>query len=115
MLGKQIKNLREQHGYSITELAKLANVSKSYLSLIERDIKKNPSLLFLDKMAKTLNTNIEYLLGTDMDDKQKNRNSDLDNDWTDLILLAINSGACKVEFRNYLDTIKCQKNKKQGV
>lgn len=111
MLGKRIKNLREQHGYSITELAKLANVSKSYLSLIERDIKKNPSLLFLNKMAKTLNTNIEYLLGTDIADKSKNRNGDLDNDWTELILMAINTGACKVEFRNYLDSIKYQKHK----
>lgn len=115
MLGKRIKNLREQHCYSITELAKLANVSKSYLSLIERDIKKNPSLLFLDKMAKTLNTSIEYLLGTDNADKQKCRSSDLDNDWTELILMAINSGASKVEFRNYLESIKCQKNNKQGV
>lgn len=111
MLGERIKGLREKNGYSITELAKLANVSKSYLSLIERDIKKNPSLLFLNKMAETLNTSLEYLLGKEKLNTNHYRDYELDNEWTELVLIAIKNGACKVDFRNYLDTLKCEKNK----
>ena len=51
MIGERIKNLREQKGYSITQLAELANISKSYLSQIERNVQKNPSIDFLMKLA----------------------------------------------------------------
>ncbi|MDQ0858415.1 transcriptional regulator with XRE-family HTH domain [Bacillus sp. V2I10] len=43
MIGERIKYLRQQKGYS---LAELAGVFKSYLSYIERDIQKNPSMQF---------------------------------------------------------------------
>jgi XRE family transcriptional regulator of biofilm formation len=111
LLGERIKRLRERNGYSITELAKLANVSKSYLSLIERDIKKNPSLLFLNKMAETLNISLEYLLGKEKLSTSNYQDCELDKEWTELVLMAINNGACKVDFRNYLDSLKCEKNK----
>lgn len=36
MVGEKIKRLREQKGYTITELGRLADDSKSYLSQLER-------------------------------------------------------------------------------
>jgi len=42
MIGERIKRLREKKGYSITELARLADISKSYLSQLERGMQCNP-------------------------------------------------------------------------
>ncbi len=107
MIGQRIKNLREIKGYSISELAKLANVSKSYLSQIERDLKTNPSLQFLIKIAQTLDTSIDYLLGTQniIDPTE----AELDKEWEDLVSLAIKEGISKEEFQNYLKYLKFEK------
>lgn len=104
MVGERIKRLRLKKGYSITELAKIAGVSKSYLSYIERDLQKNPSLQFLSKIASTLGTNIEYLLG----DNQNNVEM-LDEEWLSLIKKAIDTGISKDQFKNYLEFVKFKK------
>src|SRR5690348_14611225 len=62
MVGQKIKRLRQQKGYSITELGRLADVSKSYLSQLERGLQTNPSLQFLVKVAEPLDTSVQYLL-----------------------------------------------------
>ncbi|WP_307197005.1 helix-turn-helix domain-containing protein [Neobacillus niacini] len=46
----------------MTELGRLADVSKSYLSQLERGLQTNPSLQFLVKVSKTLETSIDFLL-----------------------------------------------------
>jgi XRE family transcriptional regulator of biofilm formation len=101
MVGERIKELRKKKGYSISELAKYAGVSKSYLSYIERNVQKNPSLQFLAKLAKTLDTTIEYLLGQDSEE--------LDEEWIDLIKKAIDNGVDKAEFQKYLEFVKFKK------
>lgn len=100
MVGERIKRLREQKGYSISELAKIAGVSKSYLSYIERDVQRNPSLQFLSKIAITLDTSIEHLLGEETVEET------LDEEWLELIKKAIEDGVSKEEFRKYLDFMK---------
>ncbi|MCH6265994.1 helix-turn-helix domain-containing protein [Neobacillus citreus] len=108
MIGERIKNIREQKKYSITELAELANVSKSYLSYIERNLNKNPSIHFLMKIAKPLNVSIEYLLtGLDQADGP-NSSSDklLDKEWRNMIEKAIEEGINKEDFREYINYIK---------
>lgn len=68
MIGKTIYEFRKQKGLTLTELAKRANLSKSYLSNIERNLNQNPSIevvkriafvleVELDKFLKPLNTN----------------------------------------------------------
>ncbi|WP_462411171.1 helix-turn-helix domain-containing protein [Neobacillus sp. Marseille-QA0830] len=109
MIGERIKRLREHKGFSITELATLANVSKSYLSYIERNLNKNPSIHFLMKVAKPLDVSIEYLLTgiegvepqTDMQDKEL-----LDREWKGIIEQAIVDGINKEDFREYINYIK---------
>ncbi|MFF2450439.1 helix-turn-helix domain-containing protein [Neobacillus sp. NPDC058068] len=54
MIGERIKQLRENKGYSLTELAKLANVSMSFLSQLERGLQFNPPMHFLIKVANPL-------------------------------------------------------------
>lgn len=62
MDGNKLKRLREEKGLSITKLSRLTGVSKSYLSLIERDIHKNPGLDILTRIAKTLGVTVPDLV-----------------------------------------------------
>ncbi|MBL4954452.1 helix-turn-helix transcriptional regulator [Neobacillus sp. YIM B02564] len=62
MIGEKIAEIRKQRGYSLTELAELANISKSYLSNIERNLNKNPSLKVVIKIAKVLKVDLLTLL-----------------------------------------------------
>ncbi|CEP66453.1 Cro/C1-type helix-turn-helix domain [Moorella glycerini] len=59
--GKRIRELREERGYSLQDLASKAEVSVSYLSEIERGAKK-PSLKTLEKIARALNFPREQLV-----------------------------------------------------
>ncbi|RFB10572.1 helix-turn-helix domain-containing protein [Bacillus sp. HNG] len=104
MIGSRIKDLRKQKRLTITELAKRAGVSKSYLSYIERDVQKNPSLQFLTKISKPLDTSIEYLLGEEKTDTITNEI--LDKEWTKLLMNAIDDGLSKEDFREIQNFIK---------
>lgn len=59
---EKIRVLRIGRGLSVNEFAKLSNVSKSYISNIERGVQKNPSLIVMSKLAKTLEVPLEELL-----------------------------------------------------
>lgn len=109
MVGEKIKALRLKKGYSISELAKEAGVSKSYLSYIERNVQKNPSLQFLSKIAYTLDTSIEYLLG------EENEEKGLDEEWIMLIRKAIEYGVKKEEFQKYLEFVQFNKWKQENL
>jgi XRE family transcriptional regulator, master regulator for biofilm formation len=62
MDGKKLQRLRSEKGYSITKLSLLTGISKSYLSLLEREIQTNPSLDILEKIAYALKVDVEYLV-----------------------------------------------------
>ncbi|MGM7634629.1 helix-turn-helix domain-containing protein [Bacillus sp. Hm123] len=62
MIGVRIKQLREQKGYSLTGLAKAAQISKSYLSNLERQTNTNPSLSVLSKIATALDVTTNELI-----------------------------------------------------
>ncbi|ALC90197.1 transcriptional regulator [Bacillus sp. FJAT-18017] len=111
MLGSRIKELRELRGYSISELAKLADVSKSYLSQIERGMQTNPSLQVLNKVAITLGTTIEYLLCNE--GKAPQTEVELDKEWKELILTAIKEGMRKEDFMEYCKYTKYESWKKE--
>jgi len=59
--GKRIRELREERGYSLQDLAQKAAVSISYLSEIERGAKR-PSLKTLEKISRALNYPREQLV-----------------------------------------------------
>jgi XRE family transcriptional regulator, master regulator for biofilm formation len=106
MIGKKIKRLRQQKGYSITELGRLAEVSKSYLSQLERGLQTNPSLQFLVKVSRPLDTSIDFLLQESK--TQKSVDNDLDEEWKVLIRQAIEDGLRKEDFHEYRKYIKFQ-------
>ncbi|PAD88093.1 hypothetical protein CHH55_10045 [Niallia circulans] len=67
MIGERIRYLRQRKGYSLSRLAKEAEVSKTYLSNIDRGLQNNPSLHFLEKVAAKLGTSVEYLISDDFE------------------------------------------------
>ncbi|MFY0758449.1 helix-turn-helix domain-containing protein [Metabacillus dongyingensis] len=105
MVGDRLRELRQEKGYSISELAELAGVSKSYLSYIERNIQKNPSLQFLQKISMTLEVDLEYLLGYERD----HFNENIDDEWRELLNKAIEDGLSKEEFKNFQEYAKFKK------
>jgi XRE family transcriptional regulator, master regulator for biofilm formation len=62
MNGELIRNTRLEKRISLSELAQLANVSKTYLSSLERNIQKNPSLDIVNKIAAVLEINPMLLI-----------------------------------------------------
>lgn len=61
-LGKKIREFRKERGITLTELAGQLNISPSYLSAIEREIRK-PSISMLKKIGEALNISVSYLVG----------------------------------------------------
>lgn len=99
LIGDKIKQLRLDKKLSISELAERANVAKSYLSSIERNIQTNPSIQFMEKISKVLNVSVNELLQEDdsIDSSEK-----LDEEWLQIVQEAMESGVSKEQFREYL-------------
>jgi XRE family transcriptional regulator, master regulator for biofilm formation len=68
MDGKKIKSLRLQKGISLSQLSEITGISKSYLSLIERDIQTNPSLDIIEKIAEAFDVAVAEIVRRDRTD-----------------------------------------------
>jgi XRE family transcriptional regulator, master regulator for biofilm formation len=65
MIGKKIYEIRMKKGMTLSELAEKANVSKSYLSNIERNLNQNPSIQVTTKIANVLGVDLKDLIKTE--------------------------------------------------
>ena len=109
MIGERIKQLRLEKGYSITELAEVSGVSKSYLSYIERKLQNNPSLQFLTKLLVPLDTTIENLINNNPIKDPSKIEEHLDEEWREILQKAISEGMSKEDFQNINDFIRFNK------
>lgn len=82
MIGKNIAEIRKRRGYTMSELADLSNISKSYLSNIERNINKNPSIEVMQKIAKVLNVDFMMLIKPELD---IDSHLYIEQEWSDLL------------------------------
>ncbi|MFD2044960.1 helix-turn-helix domain-containing protein [Ornithinibacillus salinisoli] len=114
MVGKRINKLRLDRGYSLTVLAEMSGISKSYLSYLERDLRTNPSLQVLTKVSNALGCSLEYLLG-DETFIEKQWKNELNEEIVFLLQNAIQNGTLHgdmedfqkyVEFLNWKATNK---------
>lgn len=80
MIGEYIKKARLEKGLSLTETAKKADIAKSYLSNIERDVNKNPSLKVLEKLANVLEIDL-----SDFVQKVQVSHQHEDNEWYHIV------------------------------
>ncbi|WP_113928305.1 helix-turn-helix domain-containing protein [Bacillus sp. P14.5] len=106
MIGERVKKLRQERKMSMTELADKAGVAKSYLSSIERNLQKNPSVQFLEKISKALAVPVDSLLYDTVEDKH------IDSDWVSIVEQAMDSGISKEQFREFIEFNKWKLNQK---
>lgn len=65
MIGDNIKRIREKKGVGVNELSRLSGINASYISALERNKKKNPSIDTLDAIAKALGVKANDFLTTE--------------------------------------------------
>ncbi len=65
-IGARITNLRHDKGLSLSELASIATVSKSYLSTVEKGSGSRPGAAFLHKIAQALGVTLADLVGREL-------------------------------------------------
>lgn len=105
MDGKKIRELRVKRGLSLTELAKLSGISKSYLSFIERGKQANPSIEVIDKIAHALKIDIQTLL-TDELSKKITTPTHLDKDVIQLAIEMNRSNIDKEKLKKLIELLK---------
>lgn len=105
MIGKKISVLRKYKGLSLSELAQRADISKSYLSNIERNLNQNPSINIVMKIADVLEVDFQDLL-----DAKTQR---VDEDWIQFVHELKESGIDKEEIKEYRTLIEFIKWKNQ--
>ena len=106
MIGDRIKKLRMDKGLSLSELAERADVAKSYISSIERNLQSNPSLQFLEKISSVLGVTVDSLILEEELDPTR-----LDKEWYQLVQEAMSSGVTKDQFREFLEFNKWRRDK----
>lgn len=65
-IGARITSLRNDKGLSLSELASIATVSKSYLSTVEKGSGSRPGAAFLHKIAQALGVTLADLVGREL-------------------------------------------------
>ena len=63
MLGDVLRRLRKAKGLTQPELARRAEITDEYVSMLESGVKRNPSLAVLQRLAKALNVTVAELIG----------------------------------------------------
>ncbi|WP_407271283.1 helix-turn-helix domain-containing protein [Radiobacillus sp. PE A8.2] len=106
MIGEKIKQLRLERKMSLSVLAEQAQVAKSYLSSIERNIQTNPSIQFVEKISAVLGVSVNELLN----EHNTIQKEELDETWLRIVKEAMDSGVSKEQFREYLEFSKWRKN-----
>jgi XRE family transcriptional regulator, master regulator for biofilm formation len=103
MIGKNIYEIRKKRGYTLSELAERAKISKSYLSNIEREVNKNPSVHVMKKLAMVLDVDLKTLLktGVNIDTDQL-----VEREWLDFVNELKGSGIDKEQISEYKKLIE---------
>ncbi|ENQ3078083.1 helix-turn-helix domain-containing protein [Bacillus sp. WLY-B-L8] len=82
MIGRNIYQIRKKKGFTLSELAERAGISKSYLSNIERSINQNPSIQVLEKIASVLESDLNTLLEAKTNTGTKQQ---IEKEWIDFV------------------------------
>lgn len=110
LIGEKIKKLRKEKKMSISELAEKANVAKSYLSSIERNIQSNPSIQFIEKVSNVLGVPPNELLRVNgISDVEE-----LDDEWLQIVQEAMDSGVTKEQFKEFLEFNRWRNNQEHS-
>jgi XRE family transcriptional regulator, master regulator for biofilm formation len=103
VIGDTIYKLRKQKGLTLSELAKRANLSKSYLSNIERNLNQNPSILVVKRIAEVLEVELDTFLSPT---KRNDVQHEVDQDLIDLATELKETGIQIKEYQTLIEFIK---------
>ena len=76
LIGKRIRRLRTEHGFTQTEFAKMLSCSRKHLGNIERG-ESRPSLECLHDISNALNVTLDYLVSENIPTKSYDEHSEL--------------------------------------
>ncbi|WP_129689745.1 helix-turn-helix domain-containing protein [Gottfriedia acidiceleris] len=96
MIGRNIHKIRKKRGLTLTQLAEQANISKSYLSNIEREINDNPSIHVMEKISTVLGVELKNLLN-----EKSETSLSPESEWLELAKELKESGIELDELREY--------------
>ncbi|MBP1990362.1 transcriptional regulator with XRE-family HTH domain [Paenibacillus eucommiae] len=82
----------------MSELSERTGISKSYLSNIERNLKQNPSIHVMEKIAAVLKVDLKTLLEINTEMEVKHH---LDKEWMEFIYDLKQSGIEKDQIHEY--------------
>jgi XRE family transcriptional regulator, master regulator for biofilm formation len=111
LIGRTIYENRNQRGMTLSELAERAKISKSYLSNIERNLNRNPSIQVVKRIAEVLNIDLNFLLSSEI---RNDNNPELDQDLIELASELKETGIEKEQIKEYktlIEFIKWQNSK----
>lgn len=97
MIGNNISTIRKQRGLTLSELAIRTGISKSYLSNIERNLKQNPSIQVMEKIASVLKVDLKILLKIAADVERQQ----VEREWLDLVEELRKTGIDKEQLQEY--------------
>jgi XRE family transcriptional regulator of biofilm formation len=106
MIGNNIAALRKVRGFTLCKLSERTGISKSYLSNIERNLKQNPSIHIMEKIASVLDVDLKTLLRIAADGEKIQH---LEKEWTDFISDLKRSGVDKERIHDYKIVIEFMK------
>ena len=109
MIGTNIYKHRKQRGLTLSDLAEQAQLSKSYLSNIERNLNQNPSIQIVERIANVLRVDFRILLGIDTVNLEV-----LDDEWIRFINELRESGVEKEQLHEYKMVLEFAKWKKES-
>lgn len=108
MIGENIHKIRKMRGLTLSELAERAQISKSYLSNIERNLNQNPSVQIVEKVAKVLGVDFRTLL-----DSKTFNSLYTENEWIEFANELKNLGVEKDQLQTYKTVIEFAKWQKE--
>ncbi|MCM3568222.1 helix-turn-helix domain-containing protein [Neobacillus mesonae] len=105
MIGNNIQEIRKSRGLTLSELADRANISKSYLSNIERNLNRNPSIQVIKKIASVLDVDLKAIISANA---RYEENQIPDKELIELVKELKESGIDKKEYKTLIEFIKWQ-------
>lgn len=112
MIGKTINENRKLRGLTLSELAERAKISKSYLSNIERNLNRNPSIQVVRRIADVLNIELDILLG---EDNNNGNHQVIDQEFIELVTELKETGIEKEQIKEYKTLIEFIKWQNQNT
>ncbi len=74
MIGENLRKIRESKSLGVNQLSRMSGINASYISNLENNKRKNPSIETLQKIADALEVSVDDFFKDDINNKNVNKN-----------------------------------------